>query len=314
MSISLILKRLEDIDKYKEYLDCKFNIEANHTSFSKIKKNIYFSELKKDFINEIEIYGFSPFNSQSFAEQCKNPKIQKIVNYNFNEGLINYVKRKNNNIERNYSKYLKFKIFEIKNKYKNKYVIKKPNQPIKNFKYSKFLKEYGKIRKKKLLEEKEELDKQNSFGSFFETNSIIKNPSLRDSNVLSTKTSIINSISSNANMSNSMKDISIHNYMNIAKIFKINIKKMKEDQKKDKSHKINILFKLPNTLKKNNKKNQSNLLSNNNKISIKQNSKLNKSQSIDLKKKKIEESSTSIFGRAIKIKKFKKNQSNPSFL
>ena len=149
---------------------------------------------------------------------------------------------------------------------------------------------------------------------FFETNSIIKNPSLRDSNVLSTKTSIINSISSNANMSNSMKDISIHNYMNIAKIFKINIKKMKEDQKKDKSHKINILFKLPNTLKKNNKKNQSNLLSNNNKISIKQNSKLNKSQSIDLKKKKIEESSTSIFGRAIKIKKFKKNQSNPSFL
>ena len=314
MSISLILKRLEDIDKYKEYLDCKFNIEANHTSFSKIKKNIYFSELKKDFINEIEIYGFSPFNSQSFAEQCKNPKIQKIVNNNFNEGLINYVKRKNNNIERNYSKYLKFKIFEIKNKYKNKYAIKKSNQPIKNFKYSKFLKEYGKIRKKKLLEEKEELDKQNSFGSFFETNSIIKNPSLRDSNVLSTKTSIINSISSNANMSNSMKDISIHNYMNIAKIFKINIKKMKEDQKKDKSHKINILFKLPNTLKKNNKKNQSNLLSNNNKISIKQNSKLNKSQSIDLKKKTIEESSTSIFGRAIKIKKFKKNQSNPSFL
>jgi hypothetical protein len=314
MSISLILKRLEDIDKYKEYLDCKFNIEANHTSFSKIKKNIYFSELKKDFINEIEIYGFSPFNSQSFAEQCKNPKIQKIVNNNFNEGLINYVKRKNNNIERNYSKYLKFKIFEIKNKYKNKYAIKKQNQPIKNLKYSKFLKEYGKIRKKKLLEEKEELDKQNSFGSFFETNSIIKNPSLRDSNVLSTKTSIINSISSNANMSNSMKDISIHNYMNIAKIFKINIKKMKEDQKKDKSHKINILFKLPNTLKKNNKKNQSNLLSNNNKISIKQNSKLNKSQSIDLKKKTIEESSTSIFGRAIKIKKFKKNQSNPSFL
>ena len=314
MSISLILKRLEDIDKYKEYLDCKFNIEANHTSFSKIKKNIYFSELKKDFINEIEIYGFSPFNSQSFAEQCKNPKIQKIVNNNFNEGLINYVKRKNNNIERNYSKYLKFKIFEIKNKYKNKYAIKKSNQLIKNFKYSKFLKEYGKIRKKKLLEEKEELDKQNSFGSFFETNSIIKNPSLRDSNVLSTKTSIINSISSNANMSNSMKDISIHNYMNIAKIFKINIKKMKEDQKKDKSHKINILFKLPNTLKNNNKKNQSNLLSNNNKISIKQNSKLNKSQSIDLKKKRIEESSTSIFGRAIKIKKFKKNQSNPSFL
>ena len=217
-------------------------------------------------------------------------------------------------MKENYSKYLKFKIFEIKNKYKNKYAIKKSNQPIKNFKYSKFLKEYGKIRKKKLLEEKEELDKQNSFGSFFETNSIIKNPSLRDSNVLSTKTSIINSISSNANMSNSMKDISIHNYMNIAKIFKINIKKMKEDQKKDKSHKINILFKLPNTLKKNNKKNQSNLLSNNNKISIKQNSKLNKSQSIDLKKKKIEESSTSIFGRAIKIKKFKKNQSNPSFL
>ena len=314
MSISLILKKLEDIDKYKEYLDCKYKPESKQTSFSKIKKHIYFSELKKDFINEIEVYGFSPFNSQSFAEQCKNPKIQKIVNNNFNEGLINYVKRKNNNIERNYSKYLKFKIFEIKNKYKNKYVIKKQNQPIKNFKYSKFLKEYGKIRKKKLLEEKEELDKQNSFGSFFETNSIIKNPSLRDSNVLSTKTSIINSISSNANMSNSMKDISIHNYMNIAKIFKINIKKMKEDQKKDKSHKINILFKLPNTLKKNNKKNQSNLLSNNNKISIKQNSKLNKSQSIDLKKKTIEESSTSIFGRAIKIKKFKKNQSNPSFL
>ena len=313
MSISLILKKLEDINKYKEYLDCKFKPEGKQTSFSKIKKHIYFSELKKDFINEIEIYGFSPFNSQSFAEQCKNKKIQNIVNSNFNEGLINYVKRKNNSVERNYSKYLKFKIFEIKDKYKNKYSFKPLNQPIKNFKYSKFLKEYGKIRKKKLIEEKAEFDKQNSFGSFYETNSVMKNPSLRDSNILSTKTSIINSISSTTNKSSSKKDISIHNYMNIAKIFKINIKKIKEEQKKDKYNKVNLLFKLPNNLKKNNKKYKNTIHSNNNNYKnmiFKQNSKLNKSQSLDLKKKKIEESPISIFGRAIKIKKkVKKNQS-----
>lgn len=243
MSISLILKRLEDIDKYKEYLDCKFNIEANHTSFSKIKKNIYFSELKKDFINEIEIYGFSPFNSQSFAEQCKNPKIQKIVNNNFNEGLINYVKRKNNNaLERNYSNYLKFKILEIKNKYKNKYEIKKPVSQIKKFKYNKFFQELGKIRKEQLLEKKEDLEKENTFESFCDTNSVLKNQSRKDSNILSTKTSVINSISSTANISNSMKDISFVNLYNTAKKFKINLKKIREDQINIKHNKTNLLF------------------------------------------------------------------------
>ena len=326
MSMPLIIKRLNVLDKFKEFLDYKFKPEGKNHSFSKLKRHIYYGEIINDFIDDLEIFGFSPFRGQIFSAQCRNPDIQKFTNKKFNEGLINYVKRKNNNaLERNYSNYLKFKILEIKNKYKNKYEIKKPVSQIKKFKYNKFFQELGKIRKEQLLEKKEDLEKENTFESFCDTNSVLKNQSRKDSNILSTKTSVINSISSTANISNSMKDISFVNLYNTAKKFKINLKKIREDQINIKHNKTNLLFS-PNKSKEKKKKKQKHYLivsnketktnkdndkknSNNNKYSN-----LNKKQILDLLRKKIEESPSSLFGKANKIKKFKRNYSSPSFI
>ena len=122
-----------------------------------------------------------------------------------------------------------------------------------------------------------------------------------------------------------MKDISFVNLYNTAKKFKINLKKIREDQIKIKHNKTNLLFS-PNKSKEKKKKKQkhylivSNKETKTNKDNDKKNSdnnkysNLNKKQILDLLRKKIEESPSSLFGKANKIKKFKRNYSSPSFI
>lgn len=80
------LSTLEDEIDYEFEPKCKLN-------FKGIKRNIYYIDLKNDFVDEVNTYGFSPFILENYDRQRKNPNIMRYMNKKFNHGLTNYVKR-----------------------------------------------------------------------------------------------------------------------------------------------------------------------------------------------------------------------------
>lgn len=90
--IDLEFQRLGIID---HFIDHEFEPKSKIT---KGKRNIYFEDLKEDFVKEVNTYGFSPFVLKMFEMQRKDPNIMKYMNKNFNHGLTNYVKTQNGNI------------------------------------------------------------------------------------------------------------------------------------------------------------------------------------------------------------------------
>ena len=89
MNINFIGKEFERLARLEDFINYEYEPK---TSMKYGKRNIYFEDIKLDFINEVNTYGFSPFILQSFVEQRDNPNIMRFMTKKFNHGLTNYIK------------------------------------------------------------------------------------------------------------------------------------------------------------------------------------------------------------------------------
>ena len=95
MNINFIGKEFEKLEKADNYINYEFEPKTN---IKYGKRNIYFDEIKHEFINDLNIYGFSPYILQSFAEQRDDPNINRFIKKKFNYGYTNYIKIKSRNV------------------------------------------------------------------------------------------------------------------------------------------------------------------------------------------------------------------------
>ncbi len=70
----------------------------NNKNNNKIKRHLYFKDIKKEFVNEITCFGFSPFIMKKYKEQKENNEIMKYNLNLYNKGFYNYIKKKLKNI------------------------------------------------------------------------------------------------------------------------------------------------------------------------------------------------------------------------
>ena len=91
----LLLDEKEIDYKYepKSSRDVKTIFRAIGSDDRKIKRHTHFDDLKEDFIEELTVFGFSPFTHKTFMEQLKDKDIMKYKLKQFNYGLKNYVKK-----------------------------------------------------------------------------------------------------------------------------------------------------------------------------------------------------------------------------
>ena len=133
MSTFLYFNKLNKLNKYKNYLDIYYNPALKNTQ-TNIKRHKYFLELEKELNEDLLIFGFCPYINQTFLEQKNNPNIQLYKKKKFNNGLYNYIKKKNIND-------ISSKIHFIRNKYNPNfsYKIFKKQSNIKKFKNNSFI-------------------------------------------------------------------------------------------------------------------------------------------------------------------------------
>ena len=89
MNLNFISKEFERLSRIEDYINYEYEPKSNKR-FG--KRNIYFDDIKLDFINEVNTYGFSPFILKNFGEQRDDPNIMRFMTKKFNHGLTNYVK------------------------------------------------------------------------------------------------------------------------------------------------------------------------------------------------------------------------------
>ena len=94
MNINFIGKDFEKLKEIDNYVNYEFEPKTNEKYG---KRNIFFDELKHEFKNDINIFGFSPYIFQTIQEQRKNPNIVKFINKKFNYGYTNYIAFKSKN-------------------------------------------------------------------------------------------------------------------------------------------------------------------------------------------------------------------------
>ena len=95
MNINFIGKEFEKLAEIDKYINYEFEPKAN---LKYGKRNIYYDELKHEFINDVNAYGFSPYILQSFMEQRENPNIKRFMKKKFNYGYTNYIKIRAKNV------------------------------------------------------------------------------------------------------------------------------------------------------------------------------------------------------------------------
>jgi len=95
MNINFIGKEFEKLAEIDKYINYEFEPKAN---LKYGKRNIYYDELKHEFINDVNAYGFSPYILQSFMEQKENPNIKRFMKKKFNYGYTNYIKIRTKNV------------------------------------------------------------------------------------------------------------------------------------------------------------------------------------------------------------------------
>ena len=95
MNINFIGKEFEKLAEIDKYINYEFEPKAN---LKYGKRNIYYDELKHEFINDVNAYGFSPYILQSFMEQRENPNIKRFMKKKFNYGYTNYIKIRTKNV------------------------------------------------------------------------------------------------------------------------------------------------------------------------------------------------------------------------
>ena len=94
MNINFIGKDFEKLKEIDNYVNYEFE-PKNEIKYG--KRNIYFDELKQEFINDVNIYGFSPYIFETILEQRKNPNIKRYINKKFNYGYTNFITIKSKN-------------------------------------------------------------------------------------------------------------------------------------------------------------------------------------------------------------------------
>ena len=153
MNIHFIRKEFEKLAFLEDYINYEYEPKSNLGNLKHGKRNIYFDDIKLDFINEVNTYGFSPFILETFVQQRDNPNIMKFITKNLNYGLTNYIKVQTKGLishsvkgKKNYKKIL----FSPKNKKKIKlkkenlishlFLVKKPEDVKKTEEKANFLK------------------------------------------------------------------------------------------------------------------------------------------------------------------------------
>ena len=116
MNLHFIGKEFARLEKLEDIINYQYEPKSNKR-FG--KRNIYFDDLKLDFINEVSTYGFSPFILKNFGEQRDDPNIMRYMTKKFNHGLTNYIKLKTHAIARHTSQEIKKYISQKKKKFKN---------------------------------------------------------------------------------------------------------------------------------------------------------------------------------------------------
>ena len=89
MNLNFIGKEFDSLAKLEDYINYEYEPKSN---IKLGKRNIYFGDLRLDFVNEINTYGFSPFIFESYSDQINDPNIMRFRTKKFNHGLTNYIK------------------------------------------------------------------------------------------------------------------------------------------------------------------------------------------------------------------------------
>ena len=89
MNLNFIGKEFDRLAELEDFINFEYEPKSNKQVG---KRNIYFDDIKLDFINEVNTYGFSPFILKNFTDQRDDPNIMRFMTKKFNHGLTNYVK------------------------------------------------------------------------------------------------------------------------------------------------------------------------------------------------------------------------------
>ena len=109
MNINFIGREFERVAQLEDFINYEYEPKSN---MKYGKRNIYFDDIKLDFINEVNTYGFSPFILESFEEQRDDPNIMRFITKRFNHGLTNYVKLQKKGVSSHYKKNKKKLLFQ----------------------------------------------------------------------------------------------------------------------------------------------------------------------------------------------------------
>ena len=104
MNIHFISKEFDRLEHLEDYINYEYEPKSNKRLG---RRNIYFDDIKLDFISEVNTYGFSPFILKNFSDQRDDPNIMRYMTKHFNHGLTNYIKQKTKAIAHHTSKEIK---------------------------------------------------------------------------------------------------------------------------------------------------------------------------------------------------------------
>ena len=91
-SIGLAFRKLN----YKrKNIDYAYEPRILTQSQSTFKRHVYFKDCIHDFSEEVSLFGFSPFIMKTVKEQQMDKGIIHYKNKLFNDGLLNFVHKKN---------------------------------------------------------------------------------------------------------------------------------------------------------------------------------------------------------------------------
>ena len=131
MNLNFIGREFDRLAELEDFINFEYEPKSNK-QFG--KRNIYFGDIKLDFINEVNTYGFSPFILKNFSDQRDDPNIMRFMTKKFNHGLTNYVKLGTSSITHHTTKEIKKyisrkkktkKIKKKKEIYSNIFLVKK---------------------------------------------------------------------------------------------------------------------------------------------------------------------------------------------
>ena len=123
MNLHFIGKEFSRLERLEDFINYQYEPKSNKRLG---KRNIYFEDLKFDFINEVNTYGFSPFILKNFGEQRDDPNIMRYMTKKFNHGLTNYIKLRSQATTHHTSNEIKKYISQKKKKLKT---VSKPKKP-----------------------------------------------------------------------------------------------------------------------------------------------------------------------------------------